>query len=234
MKLYKTVSGWAKGEDVKHEDGREITLLVIGEYGPEDYVVVDIYSDILKDIMLNQSEYNIIPAPNKEPVMTVMRDGDIVFINKEAALLKREVGRALKEISPNILFNAYVEARNNMGNRAKLSNAFMILEGMIGQAIGKSINPAFLKAVLKENLETQFYPTDKESKEYLRAMGYDDILKLILELKVCQLEDRTDCITDEYIQEFIAENPSNKLNEIRKSLDLELEYRVFTGQLKES
>ena len=232
MKLYKVVKDWAKAEEVKYEDGREVSLLVIGEYDKEDYIIVDIYSDILGDILDNQSEYDIRIAPGKEPMMTVLRDNDIVFINKDTAILKREVNKAIKEISPGILFNAYVEVRNNMGNKNKLSNAFQILEGMLNQATGKALNHAFIGSVLKEYLETEFYPTDKESKEYLRAMDYDDILKLILEIKSCQLTENLDSITDEYIREFVGDNPS-KLNEIKKSINLELEYRVFAGQLIE-
>jgi len=186
----------------------------------------------LEDLLENQSDYSIRIAPGKEPMMTVLRDNDIVFINKESAILKRETSKALKEISPGILFNAYVEVRNNMGNKNKLSNAFQILEGMLNQTTGKALNQAFISSVLKEYLETEFYPTDKESKEYLRAMSYEDILKLILEIKNCQLTDNLDLLSDEYIREFVGDN-SSKLNEIKKSLNLELEYRVFTGQLIE-
>ena len=63
-------------------------------------------------------------------------------------------------------------------------------------------------------------------------MSYDDILKLILEIRSCQLTENLNVITDEYIREFVGDNPS-KLNEIKKTLNLELEYRVFMGQLIE-
>ncbi len=233
MKLYKVVKDWARADEVKYEDGREVSLLIIGEYAKDEYIVIDIYTDILEDLLENQSDYSIRIAPGKEPMMTVLRDNDIVFINKESAILKRETSKALKEISPGILFNAYVEVRNNMGNKNKLSNAFQILEGMLNQTTGKALNQAFISSVLKEYLETEFYPTDKESKEYLRAMSYEDILKLILEIKNCQLTDNLDLLSDEYIREFVGDN-SSKLNEIKKSLNLELEYRVFTGQLIET
>jgi len=232
VKLYKIVKDWAKAEEVKYENGRELSLLVIGEYAAEKYIIVDIYSDILDDLVNNQSDYDIRISPGKEPIMTVLRDNDIVFINKETALLKNEVSDALNEISPEILFNAYVEIRKNMCNKNKLSNSFQILDGMLNQATNRTLNQAFIGSVLKEYLETAFYPTDKESKEYLRAMSYDDILKLILEIKSCQLTENLDVITDEYIKEFVGGN-SSKLNEIKKSLNLELEYRVFMGQLIE-
>ena len=183
--------------------------------------------------MDNFSDYDIRISPSKEPLMVILRDNDVVYINKEAYAAKKEVSEVLKDISPTILFNAYIEARNNIGNKAKLSNAFQILEGMVNQAVGKNVNPTLIKAALKDALESEFYPTDKESKEYLRAMGYDDILKLILDLRACQMTNSVDAISDDYIREFVSENPS-KLNEIRKSLNLELEYRVFTGQLKEA
>lgn len=234
MKLYKVGKDWAKVlETSQDESGREIAKLIIGEYAPEDYIIIDIYNDILEDVMDNFSDYDIRISPSKEPLMVILRDNDVVYINKEAYAAKKEVSEVLKDISPTILFNAYIEARNNIGNKAKLSNAFQILEGMVNQAVGKNVNPTLIKAALKDALESEFYPTDKESKEYLRAMGYDDILKLILDLRACQMTDSVDAISDDYIREFVSENPS-KLNEIRKSLNLELEYRVFTGQLKEA
>lgn len=231
MKLYKTVKEWMLGDEKKQEDGREVSILLLGERADKSYVMTDIYTDILNDILENQSEYDIRIAPGKEPIMVVSRENDVVFINKDSAILKNEVSDALKGISPDIKFNAYVEARNNIGNRGKLSNSFQILESMVNHAVGKDINPELIKATLKEDLELEFYPTDKESKEYLRAMGYEDILKLILELKKCQMTDSLDAITDDYIKEFVGDN-TTKLNEIRKSLNLELEYRVFTGQLR--
>ncbi len=232
MKLYKVIKDWATAEEVKYENGREVSLLVIGEYAPKEYIIVDIYSDILDDLVNNPSDYDIRISPGKEPIMTVLRDNDIVFINKETAFLKQEVRNALKEISSGILFNAYVEIRKNMCNKNKLSSAFQILEGMLNQATQKNLNQALISSVLKEYLEAAFYPTDKESKEYIRAMSYDDILKLILEIRSCQLTENLNVISDEYIREFVGDNPS-KLNEIKKTLNLELEYRVFMGQLIE-
>lgn len=248
MKIYEVIKNWATGEETEQdENGREISKLVIGEYSSEEaarfgtgYIVVDIYTDILDEILKNHNSYMIKVFPGNMPILTVTGTNGIVTYSSQITSLKEAVLEYYKDIPQNILFAAYEDIRQNLNNGRKklLTNDFVILECMVNKGLSSALKeevkvaPDFISNTLIEYLEGEIFNTgETDIKEYIRALDIKGLLGIVIDINSSKYSKEDFVSSDEFIEEYFKANPS--VEELENIVGLELEYRLFSGKIVE-
>lgn len=180
IRTYKIIKGWNIHGDSEAipNSKRKICHVVIGETD-KDYIIEDMYEDIVQSICSSPNAYNISVKIGRDPQIIVLRDGKIVLHNPTTREHISYVREKLKDIPLKTLMNAYGEMRFNDEFPKKLSDSTMAVVAMINEDKNTFYTASFVYSVLREYVkETIFDMGDNEYAEEIQTLDYTELLEL--------------------------------------------------------
>lgn len=238
IKIYK-IKNWKMGSELEQgKNGRSIAKLILGEIyeGKDiiDYIIEDIYKDLLDDIYNNPRNYEVVIKLNMVPQLTVIYDGLLISHNDNINDYIDTIKETLTNIQNEYVLDAYLEMRLNMNGKNKLKESTDMLAAMIRKTSGFNYSIPFIRTAICQIIEDKFFNTrNNELKEWIRSLSYQDLVEYTNELIRYKM---TNSIKNEFLFEYInnsAKDPKRILKDFENILSQELILRLHKGLLAE-
>lgn len=235
LKIYKPFIEWKQGDEqflYKDEEGNKyiIVKLVIGEitenYQVIDYIIEDIYKNVLDTIMKNKYKYKVDVKINQIPQLIITCDGYLLLHNPKIKKLHDDVYECLSKLEPKDIMDAYYELRLNMNALGKLGPATEYLLVQIRRYTGENISSSFARELIHKYIENTFFSVEEDDiKTYIRTLDYEDLLYYMKQI----LYHKFDIPMED---EYLTSLPQNLFKNVESIIKDELLLRFVKGDLK--
>lgn len=236
--IYKIRSEWKLG-DISEKDptGREIVKLIIGDIscGKEiqEYLIEDIYKDVLNDVIQNTAMYDVTERIGTVPQVVIESNGILIMHNPNVSAYLKEVKETLKKIDANYIYDAYIELRLNMNGKSKLQEATTILVNMIRHTTGVQYATPFIRTAIIQNIEEQYFSIkDSDLRNWFRSLSYEELVESANEIMRLKVTKNT---KDEFLRDCSIGSEEHKaipIRDIENAFGKELFYRLLNGTLR--
>lgn len=242
IKIYKTISGWKIGSEMEKDatSNRKIAKLVLGEIRNgqdlENYIVEDIYKDLLDSIADNPHDYDISVKINMTPQLIITYDGVLIPHNSHIKKHLEDIVHVLENIPISYIMDAYLEMRLNMNGKSKLKESSNMITAMIQKESGKNYAVPFLRTAICQRVENKFFNTeDDEWKDFIRSLSYEELVIYTNEIvRYKYTGEVTIDVLDEHLSlSHDSNNTIQFMNSLENIIEKELLFRLYKGTLKE-
>lgn len=237
--LYKQYTEWkcARGEKMD-ENNRPMKTVVFGDNGKDEsgnviYLVEDMYSDLLDEVIEDHTGYQTFIDEQCTPKITMVKDGKLCITNNMSLTYKKKLFQYLGNIDKSVLARSYGEIVENRGNKKKLGPNFTAVIANVNVETAKDNMKFSTKYVLWgiiEYCEQSLFKVSSDLEESLRIADTEDLRNLMKDIYESQLTGNP--LNSEFLAACLEEEDYNKLKltTVRDRFRKELEYRFYIGE----
>lgn len=228
IKTYKAIKGWGIQDEAQPIPGTERKLhhVIIGETD-ENYILEDMYEDIVHSLSTEPNAYQVNVKVGREPQVMILREGRIILHNPTTKNHIEYVRKQLQAIPKKTLLNACLEMRINDEIPKKLSDSTMAVVAMVNEEENTFYTASFIYCILKDYIADTYFTTNEHPfAEELRLMEYSELLEISYEcIRYQELKESNHPLIKEYFDD-LTDNSS-----FERYIQEEILYRFLSGNI---